>query len=356
MRNLTVLVAGSAVSLFATSATAQDISCDTTYAVKSGDFLSGIAQRAYGNLSNFTAIYEANSEIIGPNPGIIRIGQQLFIPCLDGSGSASTQASANVATADAPTQDTDDTSSIQVLAASGWPPFLDEDDPQGGLLTEIMALALVNADGQVSYELDFINDIGAHLDPLLTKQAYDVSFGQLQPQCEATEQLGAESEFLCDTFAFSDPMYEEIFGYYTLASDPEYQDHQQLAGKTICRAEDFTLVPLESVNLQEPNIEIVRAPDAPSCIDFVLAGNADVALVAVEVADARIKELGAQGNIQLHEDLSYVDFFHATVAKANPRGADILESINSGLRNMKSSGLWFQTVRRHMVEFRQNAG
>lgn len=356
MRNMMVLVAGSAVSLFATSASAQSISCDAEYTVQAGDFLSGIAQRAYGNLNNFTAIYEANRDIIGPNPGIIRIGQRFFIPCLGGSGASGTKASAEVASSASATPVTEGDGPIQVLAASGWRPFLDEGHPQGGLLTEIMELALVNASEQVAYEIDFINDIGAHLDPLLTKQVYDVSFGQLQPACGDSAQLGAESEFLCNNFEFSDPMYEEIFGYYSLASDPEYQAHEELAGKSICRAEDYTLVPLEAVNLAEPAIEIVRAPNAAACIDLVLAGNADVALVAVEVADARIKALGAQSDIQLHDELSYIDFFHATVAKSNPRGEAILASINSGLRNIKESGLWFQTVRRHMVEFRQTAG
>ncbi len=354
MRNLTVLLAGSAVSLFATSASAQAISCDTEYTVKSGDFLSGIAQRAYGNLNNFTVIYEANQEIIGPNPGIIRVGQQFYIPCLDGSGATSASADD---TATAPTtSDNDDSAPIRVLTATGWRPFLDEGDPQGGLLTEIIELALVNADDQADYEIDFINDIGAHLEPLITKQAFDVSIGQLQPACGDDAQLGAESEFLCSKFDFSDPMYEEIFGYYSAARDPEYTDHQELAGKTICRAADYTLVPLEAVNLAEPSIEVVRAPDAASCIDYVLAGDADVALVAIEVADARIKELNVRDDVQLHDDLSYIDFFHATVAKDNPRGDDILASINSGLRNIKASGLWFQTVRRHMTEFRQSNG
>lgn len=354
MRNLTVLLAGSAMSLFASSASAQDISCNAEYTVVAGDFLSGIAQRAYGNLNNFTAIYDANREIIGPNPGIIRVGQRLLIPCLDGSGA--TAASAESAIAASSTSDTDDTAPILVLSATGWRPFLDEDDPQGGLLTEIIELALVNADDPAEYDIDFINDFGAHLDPLITKRAYDVSIGHLQPACDDAAQLGAESEFLCNNFEFSDPMYEEIFGYYSAASDPEFTDHQELLGKTICRAADFTLVPLEAVGLTQPGIEIVRAPDAASCIDLLVAGDADVAMVAVEVADARIKELSAQGSVRLHDDLSYIDFFHAAVSKENPRSEAILGSINSGLANIKQSGLWFQTVRRHMIEFRQGNG
>lgn len=354
MRNLIAFTAASAVSVFASSASAQDISCNVEYTVQAGDFLSGIAQRAYGNLNSFNVIYEANRDVIGPNPGIIRIGQVFVIPCLGQADSANTANSSNVVNATVVTADADESSSIRILTASGWRPFLDETDPQGGLLTEIIELALVNADDLVDYEIDFINDIGAHLDPLLTKRTYDMSIGQIQPACEDTSQLGEESAFLCDNFEFSDPLYEEIFGYYSASSDPEYTDHSELLGKTICRATDYTLVPLEAVNLNEPDINVVRAPDAASCIDYVMAGDADVALVAVEVADARIKQLSAQNDIQLHDDLSYIDFFHATTSKANPRSADILDTVNSGLQNIKESGLWFQTVRRHMTEFRQS--
>lgn len=339
----------------ASSASAQAISCDTEYTVQAGDFLSGIAQRAYGNLNNFTTIYDANRDVIGPNPGIIRVGQRFFIPCLDGSGSVAESApEAEVTTASA-TPSAVPTGPIRVVTTSGWRPFLDEGNAQGGLLTEIVELALVNADDATKYDVDFINDIGAHLDPLLINSAYDVSIGQLQPDCDA-DGLGTESQFLCSNFSFSEPMYEEVFGYYAAASDPDYTSHDALAGKTICRATDFTLVPLEAVGLVEPAITLVNAPDDATCIDFVVDGQADVALVAVEVADSRIGEIDAQDAVQLHPDLSYIDFFHATVSNDNPRGDEILEAIDSGLQNIKESGLWFQTVRRHMSTFRQGNG
>ncbi|MEO0387865.1 MAG: transporter substrate-binding domain-containing protein [Pseudomonadota bacterium] len=343
MRNVTMLLAATAISALATSAQADDITCGEEYTVRAGDFLSGIAQRAYDDIGAFRVIYDVNRDLIGPNPGIIRIGQRLLIPCL--GNQTAQQPSAAPAGDSAP---------IRVVSATGWRPFLDESNPQGGLLTEIAELALVNASGKPDYQIDFINDFGAHLDPLILRNAFDVSIGQLQPDCADPAQLGSESRFLCDQFEFSDPMYEEIFGYYSAASDPEFTAHQDLAGKTICRAEDYTLVPLEAVGLSEPAVNIVRAGDAASCIDMVLAGNADIALVAVEVADVRIRELNARGSVQLHDDLSYIDFFHATVAKTNPRSAEILSAINSGLKTIKESGLWFQTVRRHMSEFRSS--
>ncbi len=55
------------------------------HTVVSGDTLSGMAQKYYGSAvrEKWMAIYEANKEIIGDNPSLIRVGQVLQIPELD---------------------------------------------------------------------------------------------------------------------------------------------------------------------------------------------------------------------------------------------------------------------------------
>lgn len=52
----------------------------TEYTVVSGDSLWKIAERAYGDGSQWTTIYEANQDIIGDNPNIIHPGQEFVIP------------------------------------------------------------------------------------------------------------------------------------------------------------------------------------------------------------------------------------------------------------------------------------
>lgn len=61
------------------------IQTGTNYTVQLGDTLSGIAQQAYGNANLWPKIYEANKQVIGPNPDIIHPGQVLFIPILPGT-------------------------------------------------------------------------------------------------------------------------------------------------------------------------------------------------------------------------------------------------------------------------------
>ncbi len=51
-----------------------------TYTVVSGDSLSKIARKMYGDASKWTIIYNANKSIIGNNPNLIYVGQKYTIP------------------------------------------------------------------------------------------------------------------------------------------------------------------------------------------------------------------------------------------------------------------------------------
>ncbi len=53
-----------------------------SYTVIKGNTLWGIAKRFYGNGAKYTVIYEANKEIIGSSPNLIRPGQVLTIPAV----------------------------------------------------------------------------------------------------------------------------------------------------------------------------------------------------------------------------------------------------------------------------------
>ena len=50
------------------------------HVVKSGDWLSKIAITYYGDMNKWKLIYDTNKGVIGPNPDLIKPGQQLVIP------------------------------------------------------------------------------------------------------------------------------------------------------------------------------------------------------------------------------------------------------------------------------------
>lgn len=53
-----------------------------TYTVVSGDSLSKIAKRHYGDAAKWHQIYDANKGVIGSNPDLIEVGQVLTLPKL----------------------------------------------------------------------------------------------------------------------------------------------------------------------------------------------------------------------------------------------------------------------------------
>jgi nucleoid-associated protein YgaU len=53
---------------------------ERTYTVKSGDSLSKISKQELGDGKRWREIYDANREVIGDNPDLIKPGQKLRLP------------------------------------------------------------------------------------------------------------------------------------------------------------------------------------------------------------------------------------------------------------------------------------
>ena len=58
-----------------------DTSVFANHTVTSGETLGKIAKQYYGNAMKYTAIFEANTNILS-NPDVIKVGQELVIPNL----------------------------------------------------------------------------------------------------------------------------------------------------------------------------------------------------------------------------------------------------------------------------------
>ncbi|MGZ3447491.1 MAG: LysM peptidoglycan-binding domain-containing protein [Myxococcaceae bacterium] len=62
------------------SSISSDTSVDRTYTVRSGDSLSKIAKSLLGDAKKWRLLYEANKDVVGSNPDLIKPGQVLKIP------------------------------------------------------------------------------------------------------------------------------------------------------------------------------------------------------------------------------------------------------------------------------------
>ena len=335
------------------TAFADDIACGTPYAIQSGDSLSAIANNAYGPGGDFQIIYSANAAAIGPNPGVIRVGTTLNIPCLDDEVVASTADTAAITQIEtteslpAPTNDM-----IRVVAGSNWAPFVHEDQAQGGMLTEIVNVALDTAEGNPEYRIDFINDWGAHLTPLISDHRYDFSLAWFQPNCDIVERLGDGSKFRCNNLMWSETLFEQILGYYTVVGTAVPETHANLMGKTICRPAGYSMFMLEEHELVEPNVTIVRADTPQACFTGLADGTYDVVALATEASDGVIASEGLSEVVTYNEPLSQVLTLHAVISNTNPNAEAYLKTLNDSLIEMKTSGAWFEIVRRHLSEAR----
>ena len=352
------ITASSAIALMtgalmmSTATPAQASICGSDYIVNPGDTLSKIARTAYGSDRDFQIIYSANVDTIGPNPGRIEIGMRLDIPCIGGATASTADASVIKQTDTAEALPAPNDRAIRVVTGSGWAPFTDETQEQGGMITEIINVSLENADGSPDYKIDFINDWGAHLQPLISDHAYDFSIAWFKPNCAYMDKLSKDSQFRCNNLGWSEPMFEQIFGYYTSASAATPTKHSDLLGKSICRPLGYATFMLEEKDLSEPNITLVRGQDPATCFKGLADGTFDAVALAVDTAEGTIAELGLQDQVRYDEPLSQVLTIHAVIAKTNPMAEQYLATLDSGINSIKETGEWFQIIRRHLTAHR----
>ena len=97
-------LAGSALTPAAAQVLVGDgtVPCGTPYVVASGDTLSRVSERAYGDSQLYGFIADENWDALGGNPENVSVGMSLAIPCVDANGQVVTpeQAAASAAALD----------------------------------------------------------------------------------------------------------------------------------------------------------------------------------------------------------------------------------------------------------------
>ena len=216
---LFIAVMGSATCLTPAQSSAQ--TCGTEYTLKPGDTLADIARTVYGKASQWSVIYYANQDRLGDSTTLLVPGRSLKIPCLGGQSKPSAPAAVETPPP-SPAQTTErpifQLSSmlkrIEFLTAEGYAPFTGRDLPQGGMLIDIlqasMNLIKEQAKGGFDYQVSWVNDWSAHLNPLLITRALDAGIPWSKPDCSNPQSLDKADQYICQKFFFSDPFYESM--------------------------------------------------------------------------------------------------------------------------------------------------
>jgi nucleoid-associated protein YgaU len=399
---------GLAMAAMTGSASAQEACAD--YVVKRGDSLREISLRVYGS-ADFRQIYNANKDVIGKDPNIIRLGITLSIPCptpVAGQSVVATTeaekmaremsaelmpaadaraeaaiAEAQEATAEAvaaakadaaaaieaaraegaalirkaamPGASPVDERQILLITGGNYAPFTDEALPHRGLYTKLVETAFLRAAPEQAYKIQFVNDWASHLDLLMPTLAFDGTYPWSRPNCEDADGLSESDRDRCETYNFSNPFYEVVDTYFS-RNGSGYEvalSHADFAGTTICRPEGWSLTHMDAVGLYEPAITLVRPTEPDACFDAVANGTADIVAIEAHLAVEAINRLGYQDEIIENPNLAAIKGLNIMTHEDNPDGKAILEILNRGLDIMQQSGEWrdiVSTALRHQME------
>src|SRR5215475_13691304 len=350
-----------------TAASAQ--TCGTDYTIKEGETLVQIAARVYGNPSQWTVIFYANQDRLGTNVSLLVPGFTLRLPCI--GGAQQSQPLPPIATTPAQTQTPSEASiiisslvrRIEFLTADGFAPFTGRSLEGGGMLTQVIAAAMGlvkdEAKGRFDYGVSWVNDWSAHLNPLLLTRAFDVGFPWARPNCDGVN-LEQTSQFRCQRFFFSEPLYEVITGLFVQSgSRIKSLRTEEIASATLCVPAGQPVHELDDHGrswVRDNKVVLMRPPTVDECFRLLDTGTVDGVVESELAGRASITSLGLGDKVRMIEQPVALTAYHVLVSKSHPHARTILYYVNSSLEKLRETGEYDRIVERHLARFWEAQG
>jgi len=332
--------------LYALPALPHSINCETYYTVKSGDWLSKLADRAYHQKHEYQHIVDYNPGKIS-NPNMLKIGQRLYVPCLKGSDSPQVSVPALPQVVKPSTgESAAHPDSVKILTGSDYAPYVDDNLPNGGNSTELLTRALTAnaADYNVEladFRIDVIKDWSMHLRPLLSEGAYVLAYPWFQPDCSEQDKLGPSSVWRCRNLLFSETLHDVVVKFYASSSNSSLpSSSEQLKESRICRPDGYFTHDLESMGLNADTYTRAAPPRPQDCFLLLLDGRVDTVTLNARTAERIITELNIRDDVVELLDLATVQSLHAVAMKTNPQATRLVQRLNAGLRKIKRYGMY----------------
>jgi polar amino acid transport system substrate-binding protein len=309
-------------------------------------------------------IFYANQDRLGTNVSLLVPGFTLRLPCI--GGAQQSQPLPAIATTPAQPQAPSEASIIisslvrrvEFLTADGFAPFTGRALEGGGMLTQVVAAAMGlvkdEAKGRFDYGVSWVNDWSAHLNPLLLTRAFDVGFPWARPNCDGVN-LEQTSQFRCQRFFFSEPLYEVITGLF-VRTDSRIRSlrSEEVTGTTLCLPAGRPVYDLDDHGrnwVKDGKVVLMRPPTVDEC--FRLLDNGTVGgVVESELAGrASMTSLGLGDKVHMIEQPVALTTYHVLVSKSHPHARTILYYVNSSLEKLRDNGEYDRIVERHLARF-----
>ena len=141
------------------------------------------------------------------------------------------------------------------------------------LITSAMGLVKEEAKGRFDFGVSWVNDWAAHLNPLLLTRAFDVGFPWARPDCDNVFALDQSSQFRCQRFFFSDPLYEVITSLF-VRNDSRIKTlrTEEIAGASLCRPVGYPTHELDQNGrnwVKDGKVTLIRPPTVDECFRLI---------------------------------------------------------------------------------------
>ncbi len=311
--------------------------CGTDYAIKDGETLAQIAARTYGNPSQWTIIFYANQDRLGPNGSLLTPGLAIRLPCIGGSAQAQPAAPNTAAAPQAPNPGEAFIIStivrrLEILTADNYQPYTGRALEGGGMLTQVLSSALdlikEESKGRFDYGISWVNDWAAHLNPLLITRAFDIGFPWARPECEVASTLDAGSQMRCQKFFFSDPMYEVVTNLFVRENSKiKTLRNEEIHGTSLCRPTGYPVHELDRAGrnwAKDGKITLIRPSSVDECFRLLDNGTVDGVVMSELVGRASIASLGMVDRVRVVDQPVALTTLHVLISKTHPHARTIL--------------------------------
>jgi polar amino acid transport system substrate-binding protein len=349
--------------------TADAQTCGTEYVIKDGETLAQIAGRVYGNPTQWTVIFYANQDRLGGNMSLLVPGLSIRLPCIGAPpGQAPVAVTPPSSKSPLPTPSASAEPSfiissllrrIEFLTADGFAPYTGRSLEGGGMVTQIvdaaMGLIKEEAKGRFDYGISWVNDWAAHLNPLLLTRAFDVGFPWARPDCESGLPLDQSSQFRCQRFFFSDPLYESVTGLFVRNSAKiKSLRREELTGLTLCRPAGSPIHELDKDGrnwVKDNIVTLMRPPTIDECFRLLGSGAVDGVVEAELAGRASMASMGLTDKVRMLDQPVALTTYHVLISKSHPHARTILYYVNSSLEKLREKGEYDRIIERHLNKF-----
>jgi hypothetical protein len=232
------------------------------------------------------------------------------------------------------------------------PPLTAEQLPEGGLVLAVVKAGLqskVNAAPKV--EVRWTK--GGLSQEILSDPTLDLFLPVESADCDRPNELTHTSAVVCDHAVYSDPLLQVVLGLFSLAKGSfKFDTDAGILGKTVCvwRDHDLTALNANGRNWASyKRVTVLRRASLLDCVVAVQAHDAD-AFAAIDLEGTHLlRKLGLAPYFTMHPRPLATRGVHAVIWRENPRAAEILGSLNAGLKQLKQGGAYASLVQKHLM-------